>query len=465
MKKRLSTTALMLILLCASFSSATDTRNGVTDLREIIGEVSLVPADTGFDNDVWAITVYNGDLIIGGYFNNADGFSSIKVAGWDGSNWYSMSGFPNGNPIYWLHAHDGLLYAGQALTQLCSWDGSSWTGHEPWLGNTFGNIWALETYGNELYVGGGFNGNPDQPSYIAIWNGNGWDTVGTGIVGSVLSLDTYAGDLIAGGYFSTGSGSAGDHIAKWDGSSWSPLGDGTDGGVRTLTTFNSNLVAGGVFSMAGGVGVSNIAQWDGLNWSAVGGGLDGTVEALIVHDNKLIVGGRFLNAGGSPAARIASWDGASWSPIGGGFDDDVYALGVYNGYLIAGGAFSEAGGYVALWDGSVWRPVSDIVTAVEEIDTGELPRDFSLYQNYPNPFNPSTSISYSLPERSRVKIEVMNLLGQKVNTLVDRVQSPGKYRVDWDSTNEKGESVANGVYLYRITAGAFTDTKKMLLLK
>jgi len=228
------------LLLATSVAPADDAVPPASYPRQpALEPVASSPADTGFNNDVWAIGHYNGDLVVGGSFIMADGFFAIKIAGWNGISWYAMNNFPNGNPIYWLHAHDGLLYAGQALTQLCSWDGNSWTGYTPWLGNTFGNIWALETYDNELYVGGGFDGNADQPSYIARWNGAGWDTVGTGIAGAVRVLDTFGGDLIAGGFFNTGGGSVANRIAKWNGTSWSPMGTGIDGGVYSLTADNS----------------------------------------------------------------------------------------------------------------------------------------------------------------------------------------------------------------------------------
>jgi len=454
------------ILLTAAVSQASDAVNPIPSVaRYALQSAAQSPADTGFNGDVWAIGNYNGDLIIGGYFTTADGFPAIKIAGWDGASWFPMNFFPNGNPIYWIHEHNSLLYAGQALTQLCSWEGSSWTAHVPWLGTNFGGIWGLETYNNELIVCGGFENNAAQPSYIAKWNGAGWDTVGTGINNTVRVLDIFAGDLVAGGFFTTGDGSAGDRIAKWNGTTWSPLGTGMDGGVRALTTYNSELIAGGNYTTAGGNSASNIAKWNGSSWQALGDGLDGWVEALIVHDNKLIAGGRFANSGATPTASIASWDGSSWSAMGSGFDDDVYALGVFNGYLIAGGAFSDAGGYVALWDGATWRPVSEVTTDVDDVGAPTIPSGYSLDQNFPNPFNPTTSIEYSLPQPAHVTVDIYTVLGQRVRSLVDRQQTAGTHSVIWDGTNASGESVATGIYFYRIQAGEYAATKKMLLLK
>lgn len=109
---------------------------------------------------------------------------------------------------------------------------------------------------------------------------------------------------------------------------------------------------------------------------------------------------------------------------------------------------------------------NQIITGVEDDEYGDiLPYQFELSQNYPNPFNPVTTIEYSLPERSSVTIEVFNVVGQKVRTLVDRVESAGSYTVTWDGTSSSGQPVSTGVYLYRFQAGDHVESKKMLLLK
>jgi len=102
---------------------------------------------------------------------------------------------------------------------------------------------------------------------------------------------------------------------------------------------------------------------------------------------------------------------------------------------------------------------------VEDDHGSLLPYRFELSQNYPNPFNPATTIEYSLPRRSSVKIDVFNLLGQKVRTLVDREESAGAYSITWDGTSSTGEAVSTGVYFYRFQADDHVETKKMLLLK
>ena len=108
-------------------------------------------------------------------------------------------------------------------------------------------------------------------------------------------------------------------------------------------------------------------------------------------------------------------------------------------------------------------------TAVEEAIPGELPTSFQLKQNYPNPFNPTTTISFDLPTRSKVTLKVFNLLGQEVSTLIDKELPANSYKVEWDGRSNTGESVASGIYFYKLIAEAankeFVETKKMMLLK
>jgi hypothetical protein len=149
-------------------------------------------------------------------------------------------------------------------------------------------------------------------------------------------------------------------------------------------------------------------MWDGTRWSSLGTGVDGTVWALAAFDNSLFVGGDFGKAGGKPSAHIARWHGAP--------------------------------------------------TAVNE--SIPMRSGFILAENYPNPFNPSTSISYTIPKHSSVRLRVLNVLGQLVETLVDQDRQPGTYNVTFEASN-----LPSGVYFYRMQAGEFIQTKKMLLMR
>jgi len=95
----------------------------------------------------------------------------------------------------------------------------------------------------------------------------------------------------------------------------------------------------------------------------------------------------------------------------------------------------------------------------------KVPTGFRLAQNYPNPFNPETKISYELSTASPITLEVYDLLGKKVKTLVDQRQGPGTYTVRWDGRDDSGERLASGVYLYTLRAGNFSETRKLLFVK
>jgi hypothetical protein len=101
----------------------------------------------------------------------------------------------------------------------------------------------------------------------------------------------------------------------------------------------------------------------------------------------------------------------------------------------------------------------------DDEDLALLPDEFSLSQNYPNPFNPMTVIEYSLPHACNVRLQIYNILGRRVKTLVNDYQSAGYYSICWDGNSRNGRAAASGVYFYRINAGDFIESKKMLLLK
>ena len=96
---------------------------------------------------------------------------------------------------------------------------------------------------------------------------------------------------------------------------------------------------------------------------------------------------------------------------------------------------------------------------------GPVPATFALSQNYPNPFNPTTNIEFALPQHENVKLEVYDILGRLVTTLANTDMPAGTYRVVWNGKDARGQSVASGLYLYRLQAGSFTSVKKMLMLK
>ncbi|MBU8932373.1 MAG: M6 family metalloprotease domain-containing protein [candidate division Zixibacteria bacterium] len=102
---------------------------------------------------------------------------------------------------------------------------------------------------------------------------------------------------------------------------------------------------------------------------------------------------------------------------------------------------------------------------IDDDDPVQLPTNAPLGQNYPNPFNPSTTIDFALDATSEVRIDIYNLLGQKVTTLLDETKSKGTHSVVWNGTNDHGQEIASGVYFYRMVSGEFSKTKTMTLVR
>ena len=100
-----------------------------------------------------------------------------------------------------------------------------------------------------------------------------------------------------------------------------------------------------------------------------------------------------------------------------------------------------------------------------DVDGDHLPTVYALHQNYPNPFNPVTNLSYDLPEDAMVNITVFDMMGRVVRTLVNGQQSAGYKSLLWNATNNSGQPISAGLYIYTIQAGEFSQTKKMILLK
>jgi hypothetical protein len=115
-------------------------------------------------------------------------------------------------------------------------------------------------------------------------------------------------------------------------------------------------------------------------------------------------------------------------------------------------------GWAAGWTGTIVHTTNGGTTFVESFD--RRPDEFALHQNYPNPFNPTTLISYEFPTWGFVSLKVFDLLGKEVATLVAETKQPGRYSVQFDAT-----TVPSGVYLYRLTAGSFTESKRMMVLR
>jgi len=241
-----------------------------------------------------------------------------------------------------------------------------------------------EATNGAIYAGGIFDraGFTRDINNIAIWNGIGWNRLGSGLrFSNTPSGVTHAmavltnGDLVAGGCFSIAGNVAVDNVARWDGTAWHSMAAGLQGCVFALAALpNGQVVAGGSFQRVLGTNVlvNHIARWNGSAWVPMAGGLTSPpnsdsiqVRSLAVTPaGHVIVGGRFTTAGTTVANGIARWDGTGWHALGPGFDGVAGSVAVHpNGAIVAAGSISVIGDptqrHLLSWDGTSWSQVGD----------------------------------------------------------------------------------------------------------
>jgi hypothetical protein len=140
-------------------------------------------------------------------------------------------------------------------------------------------------------------------------------------------------------------------------------------------------------------------------------------------------------------------------------DPSKHYLGVTYGYYVNQGQNEQPKG-LRRFLGDYNTGAILLTTAVSQTENGGLPARYSLEQNYPNPFNPATHIEFTVPKTSSVQLRVYNMLGQEVATLVNGTVAAGSHTVSFD-----GSRLASGIYIYRLVAGSFINSMKMVLVK
>jgi len=190
----------------------------------------------------------------------------------------------------------------------------------------------------------------------------------------------------------------------------------------------------------------------GVNWEIANSEFPSyeKVNCIAAHDT-------IVYAGTSNRVYYSVNGGNSW-----GYG--IHVLGAYVECLEIGNSFLFAGtGSAWVFLGSVWRrPLSEMLTDFTDVEKNEekSPQDFILEQNYPNPFNPTTTISFNLPSRSFVSLKVFDGLGREVAIILSEELAAGNYTQQWNASG-----FSNGVYYYRLQAGTYFQTKKLVLLK
>lgn len=279
-------------------------------------------------NDVWSFLNYQNNLYIGGSINNIDKTPATNVIEWNGESWNEMGSTGLGGGlagfVYALTVYNdnlvagGIFYSSETNRNIALWNGTSWDTLSTGIvgSGIYNEVYALAEYNGNLYAGGTFTTAGGKPANnIAMWNGTSWSAVGSGINGAVGALIAYKGELYAGGNFDSAGGQPANYIAKWNGTFWSAVGKGLRGGVNgrgvgCFTLFNDNLVAGGNFDSAGRLYANNLAVWDGITWSALTSkkmSRYSYINALVSYNGNLYVGGGFDSIGGIQANDIAEY--------------------------------------------------------------------------------------------------------------------------------------------------------------
>jgi ligand-binding sensor domain-containing protein len=429
------------------------------------------------NTEVEALTLSGRNLFAGTYggvYRSTDNGTSWKVvnANLTHANTYALLVKPaNGNQEMNLFAGTGASGIFRSTD-----NGTSWMSSSTGLANI--EVRSFAMIDSTLFSGTGLASVPaGVPHRVGVFrspnNGTNWTATNAGltdtsIISALVARDT---NLFAG----TDGGFVFRSTNK--GTNWTKTGLNSHF-IRALAVRGSNLFAG---SYSDGVFLSTN---NGLDWNAANNGLSfNYINALEAKDALLFSGtwrhgafrtaddGRSWTAAGLTDLDVTSFatsgaklfagtsgngvflsinDGASWTAVNTGLADScVWALAVSDTNLFAG---TNTG---------VWRrPLLELVVSVGQTRGSEVPYEYSLGQNYPNPFNPSTKIQFTIVNRQLTIVKVFDLLGREVATLVNEVKEPGTYTVQFDGSN-----LASGVYFYRLQAGDFVETKKLMILK
>lgn len=422
---------------------------------------------TGITGDFGVLTeaTYNGELYMGGWFYEAGGVTANNMARWTGLDWDSVgSGLTGGeNNVDAMCVYNGKLYVGGAFfaadglsaTNIASWDGTHWDTVGAGLlhcGSGAGWADAMCVYNGKLYVAGSFcTAGYVAANNIASWDGTKWDSLSSGINGTVYALAVYNGDLYAGGQFTVAGSQSVSNIAYWDGSVWNAVASGPSSAVLALTSYKGSLYVGGEFS-------SYIKSWNGSAWSSLGAGISTStgsvgVEALCVFNGMLYVGGAFNKSGTLTINNIATWNGTVWDTVSTkGVNSTVDAFAVFDTAIFAGGEFTVAG-TVAASDIAEWGGTNLGVNEISDIENNVTV--------YPNPNNGEFTLTCHSEsnEESPEQIKIYNLLGERVFTET-------LHSVQGDNIINVGSQPA-GIYLYRVTdeSGSLVGQGKIVVQK
>jgi ligand-binding sensor domain-containing protein len=396
---------------------------------------------------VEVLATWGGDVYAGtdgqGLFRSSD----------DGETWIGVNSGLTDTRIQSLaqsgsNVYAGTNYRGLFLSTDC---GATWRSIDTGLTNA--DVRALAVFPSDARTQTLLAGTYGGGVFRSTDSGTSWNPANSGLVDNEMSCfevapgfegyDVYAGSYPGGVYRSTDEGVSWQNIT-----SNLPNYGHWFGTVNAISVSAENPGDTNVF-VGTGTGVFRSTN-KGKSWISASNGI-----AYIQYGVECLVdipsggGGTALVAGTDNGIYLSTNDGTNWSAIDSGLADKwAWSFAVNNGNL-----------FVGTFHGVWRRPLSDVVASVSR-QGARLPLAFLLEQNYPNPFNPSTTIRYDIPKDSHVILKVYNVLGQEVATLVDEMKRPGRYSVIFD-----GAHLASGIYIYRVKAGSYSESRKLILLR
>ncbi len=377
----------------------------------------------GLYSEVTCMAVSGSKIFAGTYL------AGLQSTTDEGASWIAVDNelFRSGDGMHSVYAHDSTIVASVGpFIYHSTDDGVSWTKSNVAISG-YPTAHCFAHHDSLFFAGTSWAGALASPDRGANWQYSG-------LYGyEVNSLVSWGQDVFAGTYQGVFRSSDG-------GTTWLK----SDSGiafprVQALAVCGSDIFAGtygqGVFRSRDG----------GTMWSLASDGMPpADVTALVSQGTSL-----FAGTDGSGVFHSSN-AGVSWESVNTGLTNgSVLCLSIKGSNIFAG-----------TWGGGVLRrPLSEMGTGIED-PLQSPPSAFTLQQNYPNPFNPTTTIEFSLDRAQEVVLKVWNVLGQTVAILIDGQLGPGRHVVRFE-----GRGLPTGVYFYRLEAGSFVQTKKLLLLK
>jgi len=383
----------------------------------------------------WTAYTVNGGNIFAGTSSGAVYSSS------DGVNWQGLYNFSGSNGINCMTTRTTLtsnnIYVGTESKGIYkSSNGVDWFQANNGLSNF--RVTALASSGNNLYAGTSYNGIHDGSLFISTDGGSVWSESNAGLIGPNGESLARVNSIAVQGVFIYAATDCGIFLSINNGASWSSINNGLTDEVYSLAYSGLNTFAG---TLNGKVFISTDY---GASWSERDNGINTTTNQIFSIFTSIDT----LYAATYDGVYASTNNGLSWTLNNEGQTSfPSFWVWANNSKVITGTS------------GGIWNSTVSYVTPVEK-SLDNLPSYFSIAQNFPNPFNPSTIIKYDIPKESFVTIIVYDALGREVIELVNKQKSAGSYQETFNAAK-----LASGIYFYRIQAGSFVETKKMILMR